>query len=162
MKVERSSVAAWSAIPPLRACWPNMQPSRPLQACRRRLSRMDSYRELERLGLLRVLSAMHEGRQIGFLTLLAPVLPHYGVVVAVSESFFVARAHRGTGAGLKLLRLAEDLAREAGSPGLLVSAPSKGLSSRYCPHRLFGNQPCLLQEDRRWLISPHRGLISRQ
>ena len=89
-------------------------------------AKMESYRELEARGLLQVLSATQEGRLIGFLTLLAPVLPHYGVAVAVSESFFVARAHRGTGAGLKLLRAAEDIARRFGSPGLLVSAPFDG------------------------------------
>ena len=88
--------------------------------------KMESYRELEARGLLQVLSATHDGRLIGFLTLLVPVLPHYGVAVAVSESFFVARAYRGTGAGLKLLRAAEDLARRLGSPGLLVSAPFEG------------------------------------
>ena len=96
-------------------------------------ARMDSYRELEMRGLLHVLSASHETRLIGFLTLLAPVLPHYGVAVAVSESFFVARAHRGTGAGLKLLRAAEDLARRLGSPGLLVSAPFEGDLFRVLP-----------------------------
>ena len=96
-------------------------------------ARMDSYRELEMRGLLHVLSASHETRLIGFLTLLAPVLPHYGVAVAVSESFFVARAHRGTGAGLKLLRAAEDLARRLGSPGLRVSAPVEGDLFRELP-----------------------------
>ena len=89
-------------------------------------AKMESYRELEARGLLQVLSATRDGRLIGFLTLLVPVLPHYGVTVAVSESFFVARAHRGTGAGLKLLRAAEELARRLGSPGLLVSAPFGG------------------------------------
>lgn len=133
MKVERSSVAALECNPDLASLLAEYAAESAIAGLPPPAVRMDSYRELERLGLLRVLSAMHEGRLIGFLTLLAPVLPHYGVVVAVSESFFVARAHRGTGAGLKLLRLAEDLAREAGSPGLLVSAPFEGALFKVLP-----------------------------
>lgn len=89
-------------------------------------ARFEIYRELEKRGLLHVLVAAHDERLVGFLTLLMPTLPHYGIAVAVSESFFVARDHRSTGAGMKLLRAAEDLARRLGSPGLLVSAPYGG------------------------------------
>lgn len=88
--------------------------------------RIETYRNLERAGMLHVYSATVGGEIVGFISILAPVLPHYGVPVAVSESFFVAKAHRPTGAGLKLLRAAEDKARELGSPGLLVSAPYGG------------------------------------
>ena len=89
-------------------------------------AKMDTYRHLEAAGALHVLSATDEGELIGFITLLAPVLPHYGIPVAVSESFFVAKAHRHTMAGLKLLCAAENKAKELGSPGLLVSAPFGG------------------------------------
>jgi hypothetical protein len=34
--------------------------------------------------------------------------------------------HRGTGSGIRLLRAAEDKAKEIGSPGLIVSAPFAG------------------------------------
>ena len=63
---------------------------------------------------------------IGFVAVLAPVLPHYGRVIAITESLFVAAAHRKTGAGMALIRQAERYAREIGSPGLFVSAPSGG------------------------------------
>lgn len=89
-------------------------------------AKLANYLPLERAGALHTLIAESEGRLIGLITVLAPVLPHYGVAVAVSESFFVLRAHRQTGAGLKLLRAAEDKARELGSPGLLVCAPFEG------------------------------------
>jgi GNAT superfamily N-acetyltransferase len=89
-------------------------------------ARMETYRHLESAGMLHVFSALSDGQLVGFITVLAPVLPHYGVAVAVSESFFVARAHRKTGAGLKLLREAEAKAGSLGSPGLLVSAPFGG------------------------------------
>jgi GNAT superfamily N-acetyltransferase len=70
---------------------------------------------------------------IGFVALLAPVLPHYGVAIAVAESLFVARAHRKTGAGMLLIRQAERWAQETGSPGLLFSAPSGGRLAALLP-----------------------------
>jgi GNAT superfamily N-acetyltransferase len=97
-------------------------------------AKMATYRHLEAVGMLHVFSAINDGELVGFITVLAPVLPHYGVPVAVSESFFVARAHRKTGAGLRLLRLAEQKARALGSPGLLVSAPFEGDLCRVLPH----------------------------
>lgn len=98
-------------------------------------AKMETYRQLEAAGILQAFSAIEGGALIGFITLLAPVLPHYGVAVAVSESFFVARAHRKTGAGLRLLRAAEDAARALGSPGLLVSAPFGGRLFEILPRR---------------------------
>lgn len=89
-------------------------------------ARLETYRKLEMGGLLHVLAAIHEGALIGFISVLAAQLPHYGIGVAVSESFFVAKAHRHTLAGLRLLAAAELKAKELGSPGLLVSAPFGG------------------------------------
>jgi GNAT superfamily N-acetyltransferase len=89
-------------------------------------AKMETYRHLERVGMLHVISATSDGHLVGFITVLAAPLPHYGMAVAVSESFFVGKEYRKTGAGLKLLRAAEDKARELGSPGLLVSAPFAG------------------------------------
>jgi len=126
MKVQLSSVAELEGDPGLASLLVEYAAESSIAGMPAPAARMDSYRELEARGLLQVLSATHEGLLVGFLTLLVPVLPHYGVAVAVSESFFVARSHRGTGAGLKLLRAAEDLARRLGSPGLLVSAPFEG------------------------------------
>ena len=89
--------------------------------------RWDTYADLETAGLLHVLGAYDDdGELIGFLSLVVPVLPHYGVGVAVSESFFVTASRRSCLAGLRLLSSGEALAIELGSPALLVSAPSKG------------------------------------
>lgn len=126
MNVQMSSVAELEGDPGLAALLAEYAGESSIAGMPPPVAKMESYRELEARGLLQVLSATHGGRVIGFLTLLAPVLPHYGVPVAVSESFFVARADRGTGAGLQLLRAAEDMARRLGSPGLLVSAPFEG------------------------------------
>lgn len=89
-------------------------------------AKMETYRTLNDMGALHVLAAWAGDTLAGFITILSAPLPHYGRTVAVSESFFVAKAHRSTGAGLKLLKAAEDKARELGSPGLLVSAPYEG------------------------------------
>lgn len=126
MNVQASSIAELARDPNLAALLAEYAAESAIPGLPPPAAKIDSYRELEARGLLHVLAAMHEGCLIGFLTLLAPVLPHYGIAVAVSESFFVARAHRSTGAGLKLLRAAEDMARRLGSPGLLVSAPYEG------------------------------------
>jgi GNAT superfamily N-acetyltransferase len=63
---------------------------------------------------------------------LKPVIPHYGVAIAVTESFFVGKEYRKSGAGLKLLRAAE--AHAEGAPGLLVSAPVGGTLAEVLPH----------------------------
>ena len=70
---------------------------------------------------------------VGFLALLTPVLPHYGVAVTVAESLFVAGAYRKSGAGMLLVRQAEQRARELRSPGILFSAPSGGRLAALLP-----------------------------
>lgn len=89
-------------------------------------AKFDMYRSLEESGALHVIGAFSSELLIGYITVLAPVLPHYSAVVAVTESFFVAKEHRKSGAGIKLLREAESYAKTKGSPGLLVSAPFGG------------------------------------
>jgi GNAT superfamily N-acetyltransferase len=87
---------------------------------------LDTYRQLEAAGVLHVFAA-HEGEElVGFLCLLVSAVPHYGVKIATTESYFVAPEHRKNGAGLRLLREAEGLARDLGAAGMLVSAPAGG------------------------------------
>ena len=81
---------------------------------------------LEMHGVIHAFAALKDGELVGFITVLATPLPHYGIPVAVSESFFVAAEHRKGGAGLRLLSAAEKKAKELGSPGLLVCAPFDG------------------------------------
>lgn len=88
--------------------------------------RAQDYKRLEAAGVLHPISALFDGELIGYVTVLVSEIPHYGRSIAITESFFVARAHRKTGAGLRLLRAAEAKARELGSPVLLVSAPPRG------------------------------------
>lgn len=85
-----------------------------------------TYRMMEAAGAMHVLGAYRGADLIGFIILLVSMNPHYGLPLAVTESFFVAHIDRKSGAGLKLLRAAEDLAAKLGAQGLLVSAPAGG------------------------------------
>lgn len=91
------------------------------------------YQALDASGSFRAFGAYVDGCLVGFVTIIAPVLPHYGVAVAVAESLFVAFAHRKTGAGLALIRRAEDEARSMGSPAILFSSPSGGRLATLLP-----------------------------
>jgi GNAT superfamily N-acetyltransferase len=96
-------------------------------------ARFEAYQALETAGMLHVFTATVGGGLVGFISLLVASLPRYGRPVAVSESFFVAKQYRKTGAGLRLLKAAENEARALGCPGLLVSAPYEGDLSKVLP-----------------------------
>lgn len=94
-----------------------------------------TYRMMESHGILKAISAEVDGQLVGFMLLLIPVLPHFGQVVGVSESYFVAAAHRHTGAGDRLRQAAEALCTEAGARGLIMSAPCGGDLERVLPRK---------------------------
>jgi GNAT superfamily N-acetyltransferase len=85
-----------------------------------------TYRTMEAAGLFHALAARCGGRLVGFLFLLVPNLPHFGRVVGVTESYFVAADHRKSGAGTMLRQEAERLAASLGAVGLMISAPTDG------------------------------------
>lgn len=86
----------------------------------------DLYVVLEQAGGLHTLVALVGERMVGFLTLLVSMNPHYSVLLAVTESWFVAPEHRASGAGLALYRRAKEVARERGARAFYVSAPKGG------------------------------------
>lgn len=90
------------------------------------IEKIAAYRVIESTGIFQAYGAFLEEVLVGFIAVLTPIIPHYGVAITVSESFFVAKEHRKTGAGLKLLRVAHQHAIDAKSPGFLVSAPTGG------------------------------------
>lgn len=85
-----------------------------------------AYNALERSGAMSLLVATDGDRLLGFLALIVSVNPHYAAMIGVTESYFVAQAHRKSGAGMRLLHAAENLARQSGAEGLLISAPAGG------------------------------------
>lgn len=97
-------------------------------------AKVEMYKHLESTGDIHIIGAFLGEMLIGLITVLSPVLPHYSVRVAVAESFFVSKIHRYTGAGLKLLKEAEEYSKNIGSRGLLVSAPFGGDLAEVLPH----------------------------
>lgn len=103
-------------------------------------AQMASYEQLEVMGNLTAFGAWLDGALIGFIGVMLPKLLHYDETVAVSQSFFVGAAHRRTGAGLRLLKLAEGFSKEKKTPGFLVSAPLFSDLSDLLPQ--VGYTPC--------------------
>ncbi len=92
----------------------------------RPMAKVDTYKHLESMNAIHIIGAFSDAVLIGYIIIIAPIMPHYSIRIAVSESFFVLKEHRKTGAGLKLLRAAEEWAKEQGACGILVSAPTDG------------------------------------
>ena len=61
-------------------------------------AKVEPYKMLESAGALDVYGAYVHEELVGFITVLVSILPHYGEKVAVTESFFVAKKHRKSGA----------------------------------------------------------------
>lgn len=124
--VAATTIAALEATPNIRAILAEYAAESAIEGMPPPSAKVETYRALEAAGLLHTFAASLPGELVGYITVLATPLPHYSATIAVAESFFVAAAHRKTGAGLKLLHCAETRARELGSPVLLVSAPFEG------------------------------------
>ena len=102
------------------------------------------YEALAAGSMLYPIGAFMDGKLIGFVFVLLTTSLHYGVPIASTESFFVLREYRNTGAGLQLLGAAENLAREHGASGVMVMAPEGKELVQILPqfgykdtHRLF-------------------------
>lgn len=91
------------------------------------------YHQMEATGALHLFGAFDDEALVGFLIMIVSVLPHYGKRIASTESFFVSRAARRTGAGMKLLRSAEQHAKDLGAEGFFVSAPTGGRLDHIMP-----------------------------
>lgn len=93
----------------------------------------ETYRQMQAMGVAHVLAAFQDEALVGFLVLLVSVVPHFGKPIASTESYFVAQASRKTGAGLKLLHEAEQIARQLGAVGFFVSAPTGSRLAQVLP-----------------------------
>lgn len=91
------------------------------------------YKALEQAGVMSAIGAFKDGELVGFIGVLTSKVPHYGRSLAVTESFFVAKAHRKGGVGLKLLKSAEWHASQVGADCLMVSAPAGGTLEKVMP-----------------------------
>lgn len=102
------------------------------------------YEALAAGGMLYPVGAFKDDKLIGFVFVLLTTSLHYGVPIASTESFFVLKEHRNTGAGLQLLVAVERLAKEQGASGVMVMAPEGKELVQILPqlgykdtHRLF-------------------------
>lgn len=106
-------------------------------------AQIETYRKLEATGMFHPIGAFEGDELCGFILPIVVVLPHYGVLAATVESFFVPYSLRPTGIGLRLLALAEAKARELGAKALLLSAPVAGaldaVLERMRPYRHSNN-----------------------
>lgn len=93
-----------------------------------------AYERMVGAGLMQPLGVFMDDELVGLCAVLITPVPHFGgLVIASTETLFVAQAHRAGGVGLQLLRAAEDLAVQAGAPGLYVTAPVGGRLERVLP-----------------------------
>lgn len=95
---------------------------------------VDLYRNMEKLGILDVFGVFDEETLIGFAFILFTIIPHYSLKFTISDSLFIAKTHRKTGAGLKLIKAIEEDAKIDISPGILISAPSSGPLAELLPN----------------------------
>ena len=84
----------------------------------------EQYERFEQAGFSRMFAAYNDEKLVGFLVLLVSPNPHYGCKIGTIESIFVGAEYRKSGAGLKLLKAAEDTAKGMGAVGIFVSAPA--------------------------------------
>jgi len=85
---------------------------------------VDAYHTMEKSGLMTTICAFEGASVIGLIIMLVTIMPHYSVPVAHLESFFVTESHRHTGAGFRLLRMAEGAAKDKGAAGIVVNSYS--------------------------------------
>lgn len=95
------------------------------------------YKAQEAAGTMRFAGAWAGGDLVGMMVVALSVVPHFGMTVATTETLFVSAKARKTGAGKALLSLADDMAREYGAVGVLVSAPVGGVLSKVLPRSGF-------------------------
>ena len=105
---------------------------------------INCYQQLEAAGMYKAFGAYVDGELVGFIAVLVTMVPHYSVKISSTESFFVSAAYRKGGTGLKLLRTAEQCAKEQGAVILYCNAPAGGRLAQALPafgfresHRVF-------------------------
>lgn len=92
-----------------------------------------SYQNLEDAGVLQALGYYKDYEMLGFVVVLVNLIPHYSAAIGLTESIFVTKQHRNTGAGLLLLRAAEKHAASKGAIGFIASAPVGSSLARVLP-----------------------------
>lgn len=83
----------------------------------------DAYRAMETAGIAQCIGVWRGDELAGFGVVTLSVLPHYSKPIGCLISFFVTANARMGSAGTRLREAAEDIAKERGAVGLMISAP---------------------------------------
>jgi GNAT superfamily N-acetyltransferase len=129
IRVRRCTVAELEAAPNLAELLAEYAAESSLPELGPACAQVETYRVMEASGFFHPIGAFDGERLVGFILPIVITLPHYGVLAATVESFFVPKAERSKGVGLRLLKHAEDLATGLGAKALIVSAPAFGALS---------------------------------
>ncbi len=121
--IRKSSIAEMVASPNLECLLEEYAIESAIHGLPHPKAKIDLYEQLEAVGVLYAICAFWDGELVGFILIVSPVNPHYSAKISTTESYFVAKAYRKTGAGKKLRQAAETYAKEIGALGLLISAP---------------------------------------
>lgn len=86
---------------------------------------LDAYRNMEKAGALKVITARKDGELVGYFLMAVRRHPHYAdTMVAVEDLKFMHPAHRG-GAGIKMILFAEGVAKAAGCQVIFQRSKAK-------------------------------------
>lgn len=83
---------------------------------------LEFYERMEQAESLRFVAAFDGDKIIGVVVVVATLYPHFGKKVASCESLWLDKAYRDGYAGLKLIRKAQEVAREMGAVGIYFGA----------------------------------------
>ncbi len=84
----------------------------------------ETYQVMAISGRLQVFGAFLEDKLIGFVNVIVNIAPHYSKILGITESYFVGKAFRPTGAGDMLRRAAEGHAESLNAYGCVITAPT--------------------------------------
>jgi hypothetical protein len=97
----------------------------------------NTYRVMDSAGVLRCLGVYIDDIFAGFAIIMVSILPHHGVKTAIVDSIFIAKAHRNTLAGIKLINDIENIAINENLSGVLYSTPSDGPLTHILEHKKY-------------------------
>jgi len=97
-------------------------------------TKLQFYRDLEKGGILYVLGAFLNEKLIGYSVLFPHLLHHRNIQVVINDAIFVAKEHRKTGAGRKLLKVIDEYVKSTGLPGVFMTTPINGALVDVLPH----------------------------
>jgi GNAT superfamily N-acetyltransferase len=135
--IRRCTVAELESAPNLSEVLEAYERESAMQELGKATPQIHVYRAMEAAGLFHPIGAFDDRRLLGFILPIVVVLPHYGVVAATVESFFVLGAERKRGIGLLLLAHAERVARDLGAKALLLSAPVGSALAMVMPKKQY-------------------------